>query len=164
LINEINEQVQIKKQIATTKKETAGYEVERIQKEIVISQADLDTERARKNLASVQNEREAARLEAERDLINASMTGIQDLMNAEAESAQEINNSERTTVALENASRVKMLQEALARTLDSHRTIKDDEEKTIKFIANEEADATFKKAQINAAPQITANLQHLLSM
>jgi hypothetical protein len=57
-----------------------------------------------------------------------------------------------------------MLQEALARTLDSHRTIKDDEEKTIKFIANEEADATFKKAQINAAPQITANLQHLLSM
>jgi hypothetical protein len=57
-----------------------------------------------------------------------------------------------------------MLQEALARTLDSHRKIKDDEKKTIEFIANEEAEATFEKAKINAAPQITANLQHLLSM
>jgi len=160
----IEQQIQIRSDTMDVKVDTERVALDRADKEAEVAEKNLETEELRRALSAAQNGREQARMILDKTLLSMSISDIYELIERENVHADRVNSEEQSVVAEEKDSRVSILQQALDRALSSHRTMKDAEEGTTRYVANRQEEATVRRAEINATPEITANLQHLLSM
>lgn len=164
LSREIETQINLKLENMEVRKETALLDMDRVDREIEVSEANLAVEEMRRRLSEVQNERDRENKLLEKTLLKAGISDIRELRAYQDDSAELVNRQERSTERKEQDHREAMHRDTLARQLESHSRVKNQERATTDYIAGQDALRTKERAQIAAAPKITANLKHLLSL
>ncbi len=164
LLVEIEKQIDLKLSAVDVRKETALLGIDQVDAEIEVSQANLNTELARRQLAAIRAAREEQQKNIEEALRQLSIDSIREMMDAENISEGIIMQEQATVNAEEQGSRLSLLGQALARALQSHQGLKQQDRATTAYIAGQDALLQRERAAINAAPKITAELEHLLTM
>ena len=164
LLGEIEKQVELKAEAMGIRKETTLLGVDRADKEIEESAARLKTEEWRQKLEDARHARQEQGRLIDQALQQLNLDSIRDLMEAENMALDTELGKREEVHSEEQGSELSLFQKALGRALDSVQSRKLAERTRVREVSREDRRRVEEVAALNAAPKITAQLEHLLTM
>lgn len=162
LVAATRSQIAVEIQIMAQKVIDAGIMVEKAEKQILITESQIDAETARLSLADAKIALAAAQRQYEIEIAQFATGNLTEIITQEASSHDAVMNQERGTQSNVVNVKTESAESRLAQDISSSEELTSNSVWNTTSIANINADEAMRVAEIRAISKITAELQHLI--